>query len=228
MARPNFDALRDSHNSANDLLHSPLTKQSLVHNQQEKWVHQVSEASLRMLEVCSNTKDVLLFVKDHLQDLQSTFRRISIGKTAVEGKFAAYHHHRKRLKKEMLKHLHSINGMKNKYTTSDLFPKECNLTVVVHVLKEVRMTAMSIIETLMSLMSMPSSNRKSNKRSFAPKFTCVNSLSSWEKSDSTALQIANKRLEAVEIAIEEFEVELECIFRRLIQTRVSLLNILTS
>lgn len=46
--------------------------------------------------------------------------------------------------------------------------------------------------------------------------------------DVMALQSANKRLEAVEIAIEDLEAELDCMFRRLIQTRVSLLNILTN
>lgn len=56
----------------------------------------------------------------------------------------------------------------------------------------------------------------------------VNSFSSWATCDETTLQYANKRLElAVEIAIEDLEGELECIIRRLIRTKVSLLNILT-
>lgn len=88
---------------------------------------------------------------------------------------------------------------------------------------------MAIVESLMSLMSMPSPKRqKSNKGFFESKLTRVDSLSLWENSDPNMLQEASKRLEGVEVAIEDLEEELDCIFRRLIQTRVSLLNLLTT
>ncbi|KAL7175020.1 hypothetical protein ACSBR2_028761 [Camellia fascicularis] len=113
MSPPNFDSHRDLHNSANNLLHSPIIQHALVHHKQEKFVHDVSEASLRMLDVCGTTKDVLSLVKDHLQDLQSMFRRIPIGETEIENKFADYNPHRKKLKKEMLKRMRLLKGMKN-------------------------------------------------------------------------------------------------------------------
>ncbi|KAM3341565.1 hypothetical protein P3S68_026531 [Capsicum galapagoense] len=106
MALPNFDALRDLHDSANDLLHSPMIKREIAHQGQEKWVHEVSETSLKMLEVFATTKDVLLLVKDHLHELKSTFRRISFGDN---NKFTvSFHCQRKKLKKEILKRLHSL------------------------------------------------------------------------------------------------------------------------
>lgn len=224
-SRPNFDALRELHNFANDLLHSPITKRALVHHQQEKYVHEVSEASLGMLDVCGTTKDVLLLVKDHLHELQSTFRRISLGETAVENKFAAYCTHRKKLKKEMLSCLRLLKGMKTNCISQI---DDHNLVVVVNVLREVRVTTICIVESLMSLMSMPNPICKSNRGSFRSKFMRVNSLSLWENCDTTMFEFGNKRLEAVEIVMEDLEVELECIFRRLICTRVSLLNILTT
>ncbi|XP_009782620.1 uncharacterized protein LOC107796596 [Nicotiana tabacum] len=238
MALPNFDALKDLHDSANDMLHSPVIKREIAHQGQEKWAHEVSETSLRMLDVCGTTKDVLLLVKDHVHDLKSTFRRITVGENATaENKFAPYQCHRKKLKKEMLKRLHSLKGMKNNkcINSSSLSlensvkDKENNLMVVVNVLREVRVATISILESLMSLMSMPSPNtRKTNyKGYFGSKLMRANSLSSWEKCDAMTLQCANKRLGAVEMAIEDLEGELECIIRRLIRTRVSLLNILT-
>ncbi|KAK9270800.1 hypothetical protein L1049_026385 [Liquidambar formosana] len=228
MSRPNFIALRDLHNCANDLLHSPIIQQALVHHRQEKWVHEVSEASLTMLDVCGTTKDVLLLVKDHLQDHQSVFRRTSIGEPGFENRVAAYNLYRKKLKKEMLKCLRSLKGMKNKSITSDLSPIDHNLMIVVNVLREVRVAFISIVESLFSLMSMPQPDRKSTKGSLASMFLRVSGQSLCEKRGEMVIQTANKRLEAVEIAIEDLEVELECIFRRLIQTRVSLLNILTN
>lgn len=230
MALPNFDALRDLHDSANDLLHSSVIKREIA---QEKWVHDVSETSLRMLEVCATTKDVLLLVKDHVHDLKSTFRRISIGdnnKLTVP-----FHCQRKKLKKEILKRLHSLKGMKSSKLSlgseKSSESKNNNLMIVVNdVLREVKVAAMSIVESLMSLMLMPCpNNKKSNKGYFfGSKLMRVNSFSSWEKCDAMTLQCVNKRLEAVEIVIEDIlEGELECIIRRLIRTRVSLLNILT-
>ncbi|CAI9753346.1 unnamed protein product [Fraxinus pennsylvanica] len=230
MSRPNFDALKNMHDSVNDLLHSSMTKQKIAHHGEEKWVHELSEASLKLVDACGATKDILLLVKDHLQELQSTFRRISVNETTVVGnQFAAYHHHRKTLKKAILKRLKSLKGMKNKKIAAPVgaAAEHCSLVVVVNVLKEVKATTMSIVESLNPLISMPKPNRKSNKEAFKFKLTRVNSLSLWEKCDIPAIQTAIKRLEAVEIIIENLEADLECMFKRLIRTRASLLNILT-
>lgn len=228
MARPNFDALRDLHNSANDLLHSPAIQRALLHQRQEKWVDEVSEESLRMLDVCGISKDVLLLVKHQLQHLQFTLRRLCIG-----SKIVACNRYRKKLKKETLKCLNSLKRMmkNNKYSIASdhLSQIDDNLKVVVDVLKEVRVTTLSTVETLLSLISIPWLDQKPAKGSFASRFIRVSTGQSLDDiCDVLAVQGANKRLEAVEIAIEDLEVDLECMFRRLIQTRVSLLNILTN
>lgn len=230
MALPNFDALRDLHDSANDLLHSSMIKQEIVHHGQEKWIHDVSETSLRMLEVCATTKDVLLLVKDHLHDLKSMFRRISVGDS---NKFTvSFHSQRKKLKKEILKRLHSLKGIKSSKLSLDQTSesKNNNLMLVMKVLREVKVATVLIVESLMSLVLVPSPNNKKLNKGyfFRSKLMRVNSFSSWEKCDAMTLQCVHKRLEAVEIVIEDIlEGELECIIRRLIRTRVSLLNILT-
>ncbi|PHU21062.1 hypothetical protein BC332_12213 [Capsicum chinense] len=219
MALPNFDALRDLHDSANDLLHSPMIKREIAHQGREKWVHEVSETSLKMLEVCATTKDVLLLVKDHLHDLKSTFRRISFGDN---NKFTvSFHCQRKKLKKEILKRLHSLKGMKSSKLSSGSSKSsddKNNLMVVVNLLREVKVATMSIVESLMSLVSMPSPNSKKSNKGYIVELKLMreNSFSSWEKCDTLTLQCVNKRLEAVEIAIEDIlEGELECIIRRL-------------
>ncbi|KAJ9165885.1 hypothetical protein P3X46_020701 [Hevea brasiliensis] len=231
MSFPNFNALRNLHNSANDLLHSPEIQQVLVHQKQEIWVHQVSEASLTMLDVCSISKDVLLLVKEHLLDVQFTLRRkIFSHQLNINAKIAAYNHYRKKLKKATLKCLRSLKGMKNKspVVTSDISTTDHKLTVVVEVLKEVLVITISTVESLLSLISIPWLDQKSTKGSFRSKFFSSGGRKLYEICDETALQSAKKRLEAVEIAIEDLEAELDCIFRRLIQTRSSLLNILTN
>lgn len=230
MSHLDFEALKELHNTANNLLHSPVMKQAIVSHRQEKHVYEVSEASLCMLDACGTTKDVLLLVKDHLQELQSTFRRISIGETAAtESKLSGFSIHRKKLRKELLNCSRTLKGMKNNdIMNCDLYSIDHNLGVVVNVLREVRATNISIVESLMSLMSMPSPVCKSNRGSFRSKFMRVNSLSLWKNCDMKTFQTGNRILESVETAIEDLEVELDSIFRRLIRTRVSLLNIFTT
>ncbi|KAK7349020.1 hypothetical protein VNO80_23849 [Phaseolus coccineus] len=232
MAPLDFVALKDLHNSANNLLHSPLVRQALVHEREEKWVDDVSESSLRMLEVCGISKDLLMVVKEHLQELQFTLRRASIGDQGTEEKITAHNSYRKKLKKETLKCLKWLKkGMKSETSVTVHPPtkNEQNLVLVVDVLREVRVTSISIVESLLSLVSSPWLDSKSGKRSFTSRLVRVNLHSSDDDMsyDAMVLQSANKRLAGVRMAIEDLEVELECMFRRLIHTRVLLLNILT-
>ncbi|XP_014490891.1 uncharacterized protein LOC106753584 [Vigna radiata var. radiata] len=228
MAALDFVALKDLHNSANSLLHSPLVREAFVHEREEKWVDDVSESSLRMLEVCGISKDLLLLVKEHLQELQFTLRRASIGDEGIEEKISACNRYRKKVKKETLKCLKWLKkGMKSERAVSPM--NEQKLVLVVDVLREVRVTSISIVESLLSLVSSPWLDSKSGKRSFTSRFVRVSVHSSDDDMsyDAMVIQSANKRLAGVRMAIEDLEEELECMFRRLIHTRVLLLNILT-
>ncbi|KAK1406654.1 hypothetical protein QVD17_42152 [Tagetes erecta] len=231
MSTFNFFSLKDLHESTNDLLHSPTLKSVLSrHEQGQTSVQMVSESSLKMLDSCGRTKDILFLVKTHIQDLQSTFHRITLGETSsTEKKFGVYHHHRKDLKKQMLKRLKSLKMTKS--SSINTAYNDDNLMVVVNVLSEVRETIISLLDSLMLLLSMPNPNpkvRKSVNSNMKAKFMRMNSLSPWEKCDVHAVRCAIERLEAVESAVENLEVELECIFKRLIRTRVLLLNILSN
>ncbi|CAN1781934.1 hypothetical protein LINPERHAP1_LOCUS15614 [Linum perenne] len=243
MALPNFTALRDLHNSANDLLGSPDLIQRVIigHNNKthdsSKFLFQVSEASLRMLDVCGVSRDVLCLVKEQLLDLQFTLRsrgkRVSTEAPDVIGtKVSAYNDCRKKLRKETRKCLKSLNQMMKKSKLLDVDYMEDHggdLVVVAEVLIEVRASTVSIVESLLGLISIPwldHQRQSSRATTFARKL--IRRRVCDLLCDETALQTANKRLEAVEIAIEDLEGELECMFRRLIQTRASLLNILTN
>ncbi|KAI3460451.1 hypothetical protein Pfo_017114 [Paulownia fortunei] len=247
MSRPDldFDSLRELHDSVNKLLHSPHTKLEIIHHGQEKWAHEVSEASLKMADSCAAAKDLLLLVKEHLQNLQSAFRRVAVtaSETAADhtgNHFAPYRLPRKQLKKAILKRLHSLKGMKNTCiaaasasASSSLPPQEDrNLVVVVNLLKEVRATTLLMVRSLSSLIALPNRDGKPDSGRKEPifrlKLTRVDSLSFWEKCDASDVRSAAKRLEEVEIMVEDMEAELDLMFRRLIRTRAALLNILTT
>ncbi|KZV16536.1 hypothetical protein F511_11368 [Dorcoceras hygrometricum] len=222
-----FEALRDLHDSVNDLLHSPATKLEIINRGNEKWAYEISEASLKMADSCAAAKDLLLMSKDHLQRLKSAFRRVSAASEAdsAGNQFAPHRLPRKQLKKAILKRIQSIKGVKNEYlaTATD----DPNLVLVANLLSEVLVTILSIVKSLSSLISMPypQEGRSKPMEMFKLKLTRMDSLLAWGKYDAAA---ALKRLEAVEVVVEDLEGELEQMFRRLIRTRASLLNIITS
>jgi len=231
--RPNFSDLRDLHKCANDLLHSAQSQQVLnLHHPQDQMmslVREVSDASLKMLDLCGATRDTILAVKDHFQDLQQIFRRAKIEGSDFDAQISAHGLSRKKLKKGISKCMKDIKGlMKSKYFTSDLSLIDHSLIVVVHVLREVRGATLSILESLTSLIDLPATITvlHSQRSTFASKLMCRGML--LERCDSMEVRMANTKSEQVQKAIEGVEVELECIIRRLIQTRVLLLNILTN
>ncbi|KAL0351671.1 UNVERIFIED_CONTAM: hypothetical protein Scaly_1555800 [Sesamum calycinum] len=230
MSRPDFDfdfnSLSELHDSVNNLLHSPDIKLEIIHQGQEKWAHQVSEASLKMADSCAAAKDLLLLAKAHLQNLQSAFRRIAAS-TADHCSFAPHRLPRKQLKKAILKRLNSLKGMKSTFAAP---PEDPSLVVVVNLLKEVRATTALIVRSLLSLIAIPNpdSGHKQDPVFRIKYLTRADSFTTWEKCDMSNIRTMIKRLEEVEIVVEDMEAELERMFRRLIRTRASLLNILTT
>ncbi|XP_010416531.1 PREDICTED: uncharacterized protein LOC104702379 [Camelina sativa] len=226
MAQIDFENLRELHDCVNYLLdHCPKTRESMSQQGQEKWTEQVSEASLRMLDICNISKDVMTLVKHNLHDLQLILRGNE--SSDVNEKIAAYNRYKNKLKKETLKCLNCLKNMKGSEGRVDM-PTEHNLLFVAEVLKEVRRVVVTMVESLFSLGCIPWLEKRSSKGSLSSIFTSRSSYLLDNVWDETAVQSATTRLEAAEIAIEELEIELESIFRRLIQTRVSLLNILTN
>jgi len=226
MALLDLEGLRELQDCANYLLdHCPEARESLCQQGKENWIEQVSEASLIMLDVCNVSKDVMALVRHGLQDLQLTLR---CNGSNFSEKVAAYNRYRNKLKKETLKCLNSLKSIEGGGRgMMEMQSIEQNLLFVAEVLKEVRRAVVTMVESLFSLVCVPWLERKPSIGSFSSIFTmqfcCFDDA--W---DEVAMRSASTRLEAAEITVEELEIELECIFRRLIQTRVSLLNILTA
>ncbi|KMS99522.1 hypothetical protein BVRB_1g022950 [Beta vulgaris subsp. vulgaris] len=231
---PNFADLSDLHKCANDLLHSPDIKQALYHQHETMAsVREISEASLKMLDLCGTTREVHLLTKQHLQNLQKTFRRATIEGFDFDAHISAHSLQQKKLKKKVVDCLRDIKGMNksNKYFTSDLSLLDHSLIVVVHVLREVKGATISILESLLSLVILPTNTpsvKHGQSSPFASTLRRINCQRLLERCHSMDVVVANKRLEEVASSMEDLEVELESIIRRLMRTRVLLLNVLTN
>ncbi|XP_077219643.1 uncharacterized protein LOC143853797 [Tasmannia lanceolata] len=81
-----LSGLKDLYNCVEDLLQLPLTQQVLFTHQQEKWMEEMLDGSVRLLDMCGITRDILIQMKGQVVDLNSALRRSS----NVEGIIGAY------------------------------------------------------------------------------------------------------------------------------------------
>ncbi|XP_042494994.1 uncharacterized protein LOC122074207 [Macadamia integrifolia] len=249
--RSGLFGLGELYHYVDDLLRLPLTQRALVQHQQEKWVGEVLDGSVRLLDICGTTRDLLSQMKERVRDLQSDLRR----RGGKEISIGAYFSARKKVKKEILKGLEALKRMESKLGFSSILGLDQNQAVLARLVREICSVTISILKLLLSFLSAPASKPKSGGWSVVSKLMMqkvkvrceedeekANEVESvdaalrnlWKQTSSkdvdverVHIQMAQTRLEALEVGIECLEGGLECMFRHLIQTRVSLLNILT-
>ncbi|XP_021691039.2 uncharacterized protein LOC110672546 [Hevea brasiliensis] len=212
------------------------TQEVLSYYQKEKCLHNLLDGSVRILDICGITRDVMLQFKDQVQALQSALRRRK-GYSSIEGSIASYSCFTKKMKKEAKKSIAVLKQMGSKLKASPLQDHH-----LIQLFKEVIAMSSSVFQSLFSFLS--TSKPKQNRWSMVSKLmqkgaqACeekqeiVNQLESVdaalsEKPHFGQMQIAQKRLEALEISIQDIENCLESVFKHLIKTRASILNIIS-
>ncbi|XP_058080559.1 uncharacterized protein LOC131228721 [Magnolia sinica] len=247
-----FRGLGDLNDSVQDLLQSPLTQQALVRNGSDTWVNEMLDGSLRILDLCETTKDVFKLMKEDVQDLLSALRRRRVGDSGLHNQVRDYISSRKKIKKEMDKCLKELKRMESKFAFSTLYDKDQHLVVMIGVLRQVRSITISIFESLSSFISLSTLMTKTTRPSLISKWMagkgrvacevemekmseaeqldaylcnlCVNK--SCKDIDTECVKNVHKGLKAMDVSLQSLENELNCVFRGLIKTRVSVLNIL--
>ncbi|XP_027347790.1 uncharacterized protein LOC113859173 [Abrus precatorius] len=239
--------LEDLYISLDDLLNMASTQKVISHYKGDKYVEEVLDGSVRILDICGIIRDTMLQIKENVQALHSALRRRK-GDSSVETSVAEYKFFTKKMKKNANKLITSLKHMDNKFGVSPLLDLDYHLAAVIKVLREVILTNLSIFQFVLSFLTVSSSNSKATKWLAVAKLMhkgvkpCedtsenVNELQCVEEALNTLLnegtndekmQVAHERLEALENAIENAENGLESVFRRLIKTRASLLNIIS-
>ncbi|CAL0331955.1 unnamed protein product [Lupinus luteus] len=236
--------LAELYNCMEELFHSPQAQQALVHYQDGKLVEDALCGSVTLLDACGSARDLLMVLKEHVQSLQSAIRRRK-GDSSIESSISAYDSFRKKAKKEISKQFGKLKRMENKVNFNiSLISQDQQLIFLAKVLREASSITISILCSLLLFISMPalritkgsslisklkptrlfSSQKNSNE------LQCVDAALSTLLKDGTnvdKMQAARQKLEALEDATESLENNLESVFRLLIKTRASFLNIMT-
>ncbi|KAG5547559.1 hypothetical protein RHGRI_013297 [Rhododendron griersonianum] len=237
-----LSGLENMYDRLDDFLQLPHTQQAFAQQRHEKWVEVVLEKYLGLLDGCATAKDVSSQTRQDLQGLLSTLRR-----RREANDFSKYLNSKKKTKKSIQKSLKDLKSIKTKHTVEalgksqeilDLLNEveaatvgafETLLSYISGTKAESRLSGFSLASKLMHRKSVASKDEETNTNMFEKFDVLLHSLNNHKtsKSDNTVhVENVQNLLGKMELSIQEVEEELECLFRRLIKTRVTLLNIL--
>ncbi|PIA46806.1 hypothetical protein AQUCO_01500387v1 [Aquilegia coerulea] len=213
-----LSGLNGLYESVEDLLQLSLTQNTLSSERSNKCVNEVLDGSLSLLDICSTTRDVFMQITECVQDLQSTLRRKK--ENGVANEVGLYVIARKKVNKLIQKCLSELKKAEN--TSSSIIEKDQNLVAIIRVLREVESITLSIFKSLLSSACSSELQTKTTGWSFVSKFI--------SKKSSQGIQVMNiegiqKSLQSIQSNMPGVDGELECVYKNLIKTRVSLLNI---
>ncbi|KAG1361048.1 hypothetical protein COCNU_09G005110 [Cocos nucifera] len=210
--------LGDLYSCIEELLHLPHNQQALSHLPQKRWLEEELDGSVRLLDSCGAARDSLVTVKEHIQDLQLALRRG--GDAAIQSKMHAYIHFGKKAQKDLKNCLRSLKQTDNRSVSSSAVYMDSELLMVVRVLTEAKEINISLLKSVLCNLFMARSRPKASRWSFISKALQRKKVDCEEHENASDL-------EGLEVTIGDLETGLECLFRRLVQNRVSLLNILS-
>ncbi|CAL9137658.1 unnamed protein product [Musa hybrid cultivar] len=221
-----------------DLLHQPNIQHGLRSSNQTKALEEDVDGSMRLLDLCGTMKDAVVTSKEHAQDLQLALRRR--GDSSTGEKVHAYICSRKETQKTIKKCYKDLKQMDAKCQCVSLTSEDSDLPVNSRLLNEARMITRSLLCSILQSLVMPKT--KATRWPFASKAMRLASkkglLGIWhadasslcaalQDADAEKTMMGQNQLKALEISLGDLENGLEHLFRRLIQNRVSLLNILS-
>lgn len=231
--------LEELYTCLDEYLNLPSTQQTLSQETSRHYVDDILDRSVKIMDICAMSRDLMAEIKERVRDLLSSIRRRK-GDSTV----AAYSKFRNKVKKDakrMTLELKQILGNMDQ----DSEPQAAR------VLREVNLSSCDVLKCLMVFLS--SSKTPPSKWSRVSRWVHKAAAVDCEEKDDGELatvdscladfysrcghagsnhvekthQTVQKQLESLELSIGSMEDRLECIFRRLIQSRASLLNIIS-
>ncbi|XP_016505071.1 uncharacterized protein LOC107823001 [Nicotiana tabacum] len=204
-----------------DLLNSPQTLQILSQHQHGIWFEELLEKSVRILDVCGNTREIVSQYKENVRALQSSLRRRKRDSSAEAG-IARFTTFSKKMKKDAKRLVLALKQVDCETFTSAFLEADQETIAVIRALKEANAVCILVIQNILSLLSVPILKPKQPKWSLVSKLINSARIEHEGLENNTNLET---RLETVEAQLDSIEKGLEGTFRSLIRSRSLLLNV---
>ncbi|CAN1130493.1 hypothetical protein LINPERPRIM_LOCUS13272 [Linum perenne] len=243
--------LKGIYDAVDDLLQPQSTRLAIFSNRQSQLVEEALNGSLRMLELCSKIRDFFLQMKDMMQELGSSLRRRRKHAAIIRDAASAYLASRKRLTRDVRK-LVRCNFQDRGGAVEEGSDSSSTTDVIITILRGVEETTVEVMESLLCYISQQGTASQSSSGGWSLRIIvlalqskcshseCQDEKNEMKKLDSLLMKLrgskdvdfvqvqeAVKGLEELESNMKEMEEEMECIYRRQVKARVSLLNCLT-
>lgn len=244
--RTGLSLLEGVYISLDQLLHMSSIQLAISQHQAHDCVEELLDGSVRVLDICGITRDILLQIKENVEALHSAVRRRK-GDSSVEKSVAEYKFFTKKMKKNVKTLVTELKHMETRFGVYPLLNLDDQMASMIRVTREAILMNVSIFQSLLDFLVI----RKQDTKCFVvARWMHKGTLEACEDHNSEMVnelksvnlvlnrvvseggcfekrKIAHTRLEALKMAIETLENGLHVVFRRLIKTRASLLNIIS-
>ncbi|CAN6918020.1 unnamed protein product [Brassica oleracea] len=237
--------LEELYNCTEEFLKMGSTQRVLSSDGSE-FMEEMLDGSLRLMDICNISGDLMVETHEHVRGVQSCVKRKKVaggGTDQLDVAVSGYVRFRKNMRKEAKKLLGSLKKFDGGSTCSssgvDNSQPDEHLTAVIDSMRRVVSVTVSVLKSFLEFLSGRQSSIKSNniksKLASVLKKKCniedatneLERLDSAVRGESCTRDDIQEKLEEVEMSIGGFEKNLEGLFRRLIRTRASLLNIIS-
>ncbi|XP_059649964.1 uncharacterized protein LOC132295683 [Cornus florida] len=238
--------LEQLYDCVDELLLLPHTQQVFAQQRHEKWVDEALDRYVRLLDVCAIAKDVFSQAKQDVQELLSILRR-----RRDTNDFGDYLSSRKKAKKVIQKCLKNLKGAFRNNESIISLDNDHETMAIVSMLSQVEAVTLNVCESMLSytagtkVQSRPSrwslvsklmhkknasgQDEETDMNEFDNVDAALHSLIGHKTTMSdkgTCAENVQNQVKKLEWSIQDHEEGLQSLFRRLIKTRVSLLNVL--
>ncbi|XVE67269.1 hypothetical protein DITRI_Ditri08aG0147000 [Diplodiscus trichospermus] len=235
--RHKLNGFQDLYVCVNKLLQLPSFQQALAQDPHKEYIDELLVGSLRLLDLCSTAKDVVLQTKESVNELQSVLRRRKSGEFELVSEVSKYLTSKKVVKKTIHKALGNLKGMQ---ANQFFFPTCHEAKAILRMLQEVEAVTSSMFDSLLSLISGPKPGSWSlvSKLLHHKRKTCEETgrdINGFEMLHAAVKSLAGQKMRKsedimnvemqnhikdLELCIQDLEDGLECVFRCIVTPRI--------
>ncbi|CAN0918986.1 hypothetical protein LINGRAHAP2_LOCUS31189 [Linum grandiflorum] len=225
-----------------ELLNMSSTQEALARGLNGKCLDELMDGSVKLLETCEVSKDVMSKLKEEVAALQSAIRRRRNKGSSLEfeSSVSSYVSLRKKARKDAKKLAATLKQMDNgkvQISEDDAF---------IRVIREVNAVSGGVMQSVLAFVSSPlvKQGKQSGKWGIVCKIVkgtsssavgCEENVNEIKSADAAAFSLYDEKKELVQRELlgdvegkfEDVEKRLESVFRKMIKSRASLLNILS-
>uniref|UniRef100_A0A803MCF7 Uncharacterized protein n=1 Tax=Chenopodium quinoa TaxID=63459 RepID=A0A803MCF7_CHEQI len=211
-----LNILKDVYDCLGDLILLPQNQQKLKQYSNAGCIDELLDGSLRLLDVCGIAKDALSQVKEHMQEIQSSLRRRSNAELSIG----------EEMNVAMVDVLREVEG-----ATAEIFESLLEAISGSKALSHKRRASLSVVMCKLIRYQNESFNKEEevSKNEFEDIDSTLSSLINAQKKRSclNVVQAENLRGKFVKLdsTIQDLDEVLEGLFRCLVKTRATLLNL---